>query len=203
MGTALLRPHAALRHGQGRSRQDDRGRRARARGRRARAPHDRVRGRRAGPRVARVRARGRAARSRRCSSPRTCGRSRSTRRRRCSEWLGRQLGGGPALRLLAGSSRVPALRRRRARREGADHHRQGVGARPARALGRAQPHLRPRGRRRARLRPRRWRCSPRRTRSARSRASGRSGGRPFKVRDMLADPAAPATSRSRCPRRCR
>ena len=53
----------ALRHGQGRRRQDDRRRRARARRRGARAAHDRLRGRRAGPRLARLRPRGRAARA--------------------------------------------------------------------------------------------------------------------------------------------
>ena len=41
------------------------------------------------------------------------------------------------VRLLSALARVPALRRRRAGREGADHDREGLGARPARALGRA------------------------------------------------------------------
>ena len=51
------------------------------------------------------------------------------------EWLARQLGGA-ALRLITRLVGVPALRRRRAGRQGADHDRQGLGARPARALGR-------------------------------------------------------------------
>ena len=100
-------------------------------------------------------------------------------------------------------ARVPVLRRRRAGRQGADHDREGVGAGAALALGRAQPHLRPRGRRRARLRPR-ARDADHAAHVRRDRArrpdpppggQDRGPARPT--------PSARATSRSRCPRRCR
>ena len=111
----LLDAHPALRDGQGRRRQDDRRGRARARGRRARAAHDRLRGRRAGPRLARLR-RARACGARpRSSSPRTCGRSRSTRTRRSRSGSGAS-SAAPALRADHRLARVPALRRRRAGR---------------------------------------------------------------------------------------
>ena len=58
------------------------------------------------------------------------------------------------LRLLARSHAFQYFVAAAPGRQGADHDRQGVGARAALALGRPQPHLRPRGRRRARLRPR-------------------------------------------------
>ena len=70
--------------------------------------------------------------------------------RRCGSGSARQLG-GHGLRLIDALGGVRALRRRGARRQGADHDRQGLGARPARALGQPQPDLRPRGRRRAGL----------------------------------------------------
>ena len=52
------------------------------------------------------------------------------------EWLAKQVGGDRAegARALA---RVPVLRRRRAGREGADHDRQGLGARPEPSAGTA------------------------------------------------------------------
>ena len=74
--------------------------------------------------------------------------------RALEEWLGKQLGGGPGGPDPRPLARVPVLRRGRAGRQGADHDRQGLGARAAAALGPAQPRLRPRRRRRARLRPR-------------------------------------------------
>ena len=202
MDALLARSLGALRDGQGRRRQDDRRRGARARRRADRPAHDRVRGRRAGPDVARVRPPRACGPSRRSSSPRTCGRSRSTRSRRCEEWLGKQVG-GTALADARALARVPVLRRRRAGREGADHDRQGVGARADAALGQAQPRLRPRRRRRARLRPRdrdaHDAADVRRDRARRADPPPGVQG----LRDALATPRAPATSRSRCRRRCR
>ncbi len=151
-GSTPARPAAALRDRQGWRRQDHGRRFARSRGRRGGPPDHRLRGRRAGPRVARAGPRGRGGgdRGRAGREPvgdhdRPAARARGVarapdRRRRTA-----------GARALVG---VRLLRGRRARRQGADHDRQGVGAGPERALGPPQPHLRPRGGRRARLRPR-------------------------------------------------
>ena len=91
--------------------------------------------------------------SRRSSSPRTSGRSASTRPRRWRSGSGAS-SAGRALRLITGSSAFQHFVAAAPGRQGADHDRQGLGARAARALGRREPHLRPRDRRRARLRAR-------------------------------------------------
>ena len=66
------------------------------------------------------------------------------------EWLSKQLGGGPPVRLLARSSAFQYFVAAAPGRARDDHDREGLRARPARALGPPQPHLRPRDRRRAR-----------------------------------------------------
>ena len=109
-GGAPARPHAALRHGQGRGRQDDRSGGTGHGGRRPRPPHDRLRGGRAGPRLARVRPRGRAARAGDRARAEPVGDQRSTRPRRCaSGWsassAARRCGSSPARRPSSTSSR--------------------------------------------------------------------------------------------------
>ena len=145
-------PH--LRHRQGRRGQDDRLRGARAGGRGGRAA---ARSSARSPQQERVsrafqregvaaRDRGRAGREPVGDldrpQPRAPGVALQAARRRPA--------GAPARALLG----VPVLRRRRAGRARDDHDREGLRARPARALGPPPPHLRPRDRRRAGLRPR-------------------------------------------------
>ena len=87
--------------------------------------------------------------------------------------------------------------------QGADHDRQGLGARAARALGPPQPHLRPRDRRRAGLRPRAGDAHDAEdVRRDRARRADPAPGR-RRSGDARRRRRAPATSPSRWPRRCR
>ena len=94
-----------------------------------------VRGRRAGARRAplrRRRLRGPGARS---SSRTDCGRSTIDPVVALEEWAGRQIGSRRLVGLLTHSNAFAAFVERRAGRARAGGHHQGVGARPARALG--------------------------------------------------------------------
>ena len=104
-------------------------------GGRARAAHDRLRGGRAGPRLARLPAPSRRAPETEVALDETCGRSRSTRGARSRSGSRASSPRDALVRALDRLARLPVLRRGGAGREGADHDRQGVGARPARALG--------------------------------------------------------------------
>ena len=124
--------------------------------------------------------------SRRSSSPRTCGRSASTRTRRCRSGS-RASSAGTALRLITGSSAFQHFVAAAPGREGADHDREGLGARAARALGRAEPHLRPGDRRRAASGHGLAMLTAPSTFGEIARV-GPIRRQAFKIRDMLADP---------------
>ena len=201
------RQAAALRHRQGRRRQDDRRRRARAGGRGAPGRRTIVCEVAEQDRVSRAFApRGRRARDRGRSSPTnlwaiTIDPQRGARRSGSRKQLGgaRRLRRARALARRSSTSSPP----RRARKELITIAKVWELAQLER-WDRAQPHLRPRDRRRAGLRPRARDAHRRRARSARSPASARSAARPYKIRDDARRPArAPATWPSRWPRRCR
>ena len=123
--SSSLRPHdgglaarqaAALRHRQGRGRQDDRLRGARAGGR-ARPGGARSSARSPSRSGCRAPSSARASSARpRSSSPTNLWAITIDPNLALQEWLSKQLGGGPPVRLLARSSALPVLRRRRAGR---------------------------------------------------------------------------------------